>query len=684
MKSNWLTKTIDEETINEFSSVLGIDRSLASILLVRGITNIKEAHRFLNPRLSGLHSPYLMKGMYDAVMRIRKAISGNEKIGIFADSDLDGLTSLTVLTNLLENFGNKPHYRFAVDDEEYGLRKEVIDEMIDNKITLLITLDCGIRDIEEIGYAKELGIDVIVCDHHEQKNELPSAIIINPKLWDSEYPFKELAGVGVTFKFCHAILMSYLQSFNKLFIIIIKDENSICLSFIKNGIVERIEKIKEVSELKPENIGSADECNIIIFDTEDNAELKRIFKDYKIFYFNNLLNVMPGKKVLPNAGLDELCKTFSINRKIFNNKCDIINIIFSEIEYNNSEKVINFLNSIIDLVSVGTVADIMPLSGENRIIIHHGLKSLNSTSHPGLSILVKKLSSKMTAKKIAWDISPLLNTPGRFGKTHLIAKFFLEKDKEKLTQVISEINKLNEKRKALIAELFNIFYSEISEGKHISAEKLVFITSEKIPEGLCGLLANRIADITNKPVIIISLYGNKEMVKGSGRAVGNFNFFSIVETHSDLFEKIGGHKQAFGFTVSKDNIEKLRKKVVESIENRFIKKTDYNIDLNIPIESINYNFINSLDLFEPYGYRNEECLFLTRNVELSDFRRFGQNMNHGKFFFKKNKYVEAIGWDMADTMEEYMRNKKVDIIYKLENSTYNGRIFPRMLVVDLS
>jgi single-stranded-DNA-specific exonuclease len=683
MKSNWLTKSIDCETIAEFSSLLGIDKSLATILITRGFTNINDAYQFLNPRLSSLHSPYLMKGMYEAVMRIRSAITKSEKIGIFADSDVDGLTSLTIIINLLERIGIKPYYRFAVEDEEYGLRNEIIEEMHNHQIDLLITLDCGIRDIEEIKYARELGIDVIVCDHHEQKNELPSALIVNPKVWDSGYPFKELAGVGVTFKLCHAILMSYLLSFNKLFIIITKDGDLFYISFIKNGIAEKIEKVNDIIELEYLNRESIEDCNIVLFDYEYEETLHSIIKNIKIYDFKNLLNVVFEKKIKPNLDISDLCEIFEINQKIYKRKYQIVNMIFSEIEYNNSIKISQFVNSVIDLVSLGTVADIMPISGENRTIIHYGLRSLNQTSHPGLSILIKKIPSKITAKKIAWDISPLLNTPGRFGKTHLIANFFLEKDKIKLGTLISEINILNEKRKKIITELFDKFHSEIKGGMHFAGENFIFIYSDKVPEGLCGLLANRIADITEKPVIVISLFSEKELVKGSGRAIGDFNFFSIVESFSYLFEKIGGHKQAFGFTINRKKIEELKEKIFKSVDGNIITKSDYFIDLDIPIELINYNFINSLDLFEPYGHQNEECLFLTRDAELRDFKRFGQNMNHGKYMFKNNKMIEAIGWDLADTMEEYLKNKKVDIIYKLENNYYNGRVSPRMLIVDL-
>lgn len=684
MKSNWQTREFTEDIVKEFSDNLKIDKYLSSILLSRGITNLKDAYDFLNPRLSSLHSPFLMKGMHEAVMRIREAISGNQKIGIFADSDLDGLTSLTILIKLLERLGVEPYFRFAVDDEDYGLRKEVIEEMFENNIDLLITLDCGIRDIEEIEYARKLSIDVIVCDHHEQGKILPDAIIINPKILECTYPFKELAGVGVTFKFCHGILMSYLQSFNKEFIIISKDRDIIYVSYIVNGTLNAIEQFKDFSDLYYLNHdNNTDNRNIVLYDSEYRELLSGILTNTKIYDFKELLNTILDRKISPKITIDGLCKLFSINKNIIHSKYEIINIIFSEIEYNNSAKITEFLNSIIDLVSIGTIADIMPVLGENRTIIYHGIRSLNSTTHPGLSILVKKISSTITSKNVSWDISPLLNTPGRFGKTNLIASFFLEKDHENIQSVISEINKLNNERKNLIIKLLDSFRDGIDSGKYLFGENLVFIDSEDVPEGLCGLLANRVADITEKPVIVVSLYNNKETVKGSGRAVGNFNFFPYVESYSDLFEKIGGHQQAFGFTIKRENITDLKEKIGSSIGKCEILKTQYYIDLVIELEDLNVQFIKNLDILEPYGHRNKECLFLVKDALIKDFKRFGKNMNHGKYIFHKNNAIEAIGWDKADIMEKYHSREKIDIVCNLENNYYNGSVTPRMLIVDI-
>ena len=307
MKTNWIVRTNDENHINEFSQKLKINKYLAEILLNRGISDISDAFEFINPRLSYLHSPFLMNGMSEAVMRIRHALANNEKIGIFADSDLDGLTSLTILLKLLERIGSVTYYRFAVDDEEYGLRNEIIDEMRD-----LITLDAGIRDVKEIEYANKLGIDVIVCDHHEQGNDIPKAIIINPKMKDCSYPFKELAGVGVTFKLCHAILMSYLQSFNKLFLLICKDDNKIYLSYIKNGIILKTDIYNNFEELAFLNDELNENINIVLYDIEYSKELQKIIIHTNIYDFKYLLNIISENKITNSTTISDLCSIFSI------------------------------------------------------------------------------------------------------------------------------------------------------------------------------------------------------------------------------------------------------------------------------------------------------------------------------------------------------------------------------------
>ena len=686
MNPNWTARRVNNEMRDILSGALGIDKYISSILIAKGQETVFDAYNFLNPRLSSLYSPFLMKGMNEAVMRIHDAVDRKERVGIFSDSDLDGLTSLVIVLNLFRKLGLDSYCRYAVFDEEYGLRPDVIREMHDKKINLLITLDCGIRDVNEIALARSLGIDVIVCDHHEQGEKLPDAIIVNPKQKECSYPFKELAGVGVAFKLCHGILMSYLQSFNKLFLLVIGDGARIYSYHIKNGIVEKSAVLDDISQMTfaDGRYGKVD--NIVFYDIGDGEKyLKDIFKENKIYNLNDLVNSCVNHEAnKQNYAIGEICRIFSVQSGIFQNKGEIIKHVFADIEYNHSQKINEFINSTIDLVSLGTIADIMPVSNENRILVHHGIKSMNSTTHPGLSLLVNRIGGRLSSKNIAWEISPLLNTPGRFGRTDLTASFFLERDVEKLYALLKDIDALNGDRKKIINELLNGLYGDIDSGKIDTGKNFIWINSREIPDGLTGLIANRISEMTCKPVIIVSINGKKDNVKGSGRSMGGINFFSYVEPLGPLFERIGGHPNAFGFTASINNLDIIRERIEAAIDGKYQSSGALYFDTEIPMDVVNIDFIKSLNLFEPHGFQNEECIFLTRNAPIREFRRFGTERNHGKYTFIKNNGVEAIGWKMAEIMEKhYFDKKNVDIIFKLEINEFNGRTFPRMLILDM-
>ena len=693
MKSNWKLKKIDEEVVRKFSCLFDLDESVSSILYLKGITEFVDAYSFLYPRLSSLYSPFLMKGMLEAVERIRSAIRKKEKIGIFSDSDLDGLTSLTILLGLFNRLGIESSYRYPTNEEAYGLTNDVIDEFSANDVSLLITLDSGIRDIKEVEYAKDLDMDVIVCDHHNVGKVLPDAIIVNPKQEGCRYPFKELAGVGVTYKLWRGILLSYLQNFNKYFIIIVKDDDGTYLSYIRNGIIEKKKYCKNIINLKElfQEINESD--NIIIYDFDDEEHIQDIFNKGNIYDLNRMINFLTNRdESHEKLSFDEICEIFSIKKYTFNKKCDIINYIFLEIEYNESPKINEFERSIIGLVSIGTIADIMPLKGENRIITHYGIESINATTHPGFSMLIKKDSCKINSKRIAWHIAPLLNTPGRFGKSDLTAQFFFEKNPQCLKSILDEISILNDDRKRIVFELYNEILDDLKKGVIKEGKNLLFIKSESIPEGLCGLLANRLTDFVCKPVIIVSLMGNKELLKGSGRTGQNINFFSFVEPFSSLFENLGGHEKAFGFIVKSENIDEIEKQIELCIGDNFEgSNTEIPIDLVLSIGAVDYKFVENLSIFEPYGYENEESIFLSRDVRLMSFSKFGKAENHGRYRFLQNDIVEAIGWNLSDEMEKFFKEsrgsgsdeKKIDIIYKLENNDFRGKISPRCVILDI-
>jgi single-stranded-DNA-specific exonuclease len=426
--------------------------------------------------------------------------------------------------------------------------------------------------------------------------------------------------------------------------------------------------------------------NFVFYDIGDGENsLKEAFGEKRIFNLNHLINSYVNRgSARRNFSMEDICRIFSIKSGIFQNKSDIIRYVFSEIEYNHSQKINDFINSSIDLVSLGTIADIMPVNNENRILVHHGIKSMGATTHPGLSLLVKRIGSRLSSRNIAWEISPLLNTPGRFGRTDLTASFFIERDAERLIALISDIDSMNSDRKKIINELLNGLYRDIENGTIDTGKNLIWINSKEIPDGLTGLIANRISELTCKPVIIVSINGRKDLVKGSGRSMGSFNFFSCVEPLSALFDRIGGHPNAFGFTADVNNLGKIEEQVEFAVSGKYQNSSLSYFDAEIPLDAVNISFISSLEQFEPHGFQNEECVFLTRNAGISEFKRFGNDRNHGKYLFFKNNGLEAIGWNMAEVMEKNFFDKKnVDILFKLELNEFNDRIFPRMLIVDI-
>ncbi|HDP81205.1 MAG TPA: single-stranded-DNA-specific exonuclease RecJ, partial [Spirochaetes bacterium] len=466
MKDRWVVTPADQEKITEFAGRFNVDNRLAALLVQRTGGDPLRAESFLQPDLSALHDPFLMKNMEEAVERIVRAVKGRDKIGVFADSDIDGLSSYTVLWTLLKGMGcPHPFLRYTRDDEDYGLSCAIIDEFAQKGVGLLITLDTGIRDTDEIKKAREKGMDVIVVDHHEPGEGLPDAIIVNPKQRDCPYPFRNLAGVGVTYKLCRAI-----------------------------------------------------------------------------------------QQYAPTYG--------------------------------------DSIDSTLDLVALGTIADIMPLEDENRAIVRHGLEKMRSTTHPGLRMLIKKNRLEPGSRAVAWSVAPLLNTPGRFGRTELTERFFLSGDEQELLAVLKEIESLNSERKKNIVELYERFHCKLSNDGTIAGKNFIFIEDEQIPDGLCGLLANRLVDAFNKPVIVVSRADGKEVVKGSGRSDGSINFFSTVEPHGDLFEKLGGHAQAFGFSARVERLDEIKKAIEEGLEGHGGGPgPEVHIDLEIELSEIRDEFV---------------------------------------------------------------------------------------------
>ncbi|MDR3238044.1 MAG: single-stranded-DNA-specific exonuclease RecJ, partial [Spirochaetia bacterium] len=611
MKQNWKIRNPEESLVKELAARLSLDAKLVRLIVNRGYMTPEEINEFLNPHPSRMLNPFLLMGMRDAVTLARAALAEKKRIGVFADSDLDGLTSLTLLKYVLSKQSDIVP-RFPVNAESYGLTTSVIDEFHAAGCALIITADSGTRDIREIAYARSLGIDVIVTDHHEPDELLPDAVIINPMQKECPYPYKHLSGVGVAFKFCLALLLSYLPSYDIIFLLLAETPSALAGVPVKNGL-PLARKTFDSPARAAEYVSSIGAPVSIVC---ENASLKEKMSGGKVYTLSGLLpaGFHAAGKDIPLSGMSAL---LGLARSA--DKLDMFTAIFFEIQRISSPKILDFMSYALSLVSIGNIADIVPLRGENRVLTACGLTELGKTTHSGLAKILGP--GRVDSKKIGWELAPLLNSPGRFGNAGLTADFFISGS----VDVLDRIHKINEERKEIINESV-----ENAELRYFG-NKFVTASYEGIPEGMAGLIANRLLDSAQKPVIVLVSQPEEGIVKGSGRAGAGFEFLSVVKPMTELFERMGGHQQAFGFSIKQENVEVLLERVSKAMDLLDTAEPVVNIDMEIQKEDITKNFLTLMRLAEPFGRENEEPLLLMKNVPLDSFSRFGKNNLHGKF-----------------------------------------------------
>jgi len=663
------------------SAECAIEENLAALLYMRDIKTPAEIYRFLYPSMSDLHSPFLMSGVREAVLRIKQAISKKEKIAIFADSDLDGITSLAIVFDVLSKCYQEPFIRYLKDDEGYGLTCDIIDEFIANDISLLITVDSGIRDIEEISYARQKGIDTIVTDHHEPDLILPDAIIINPKCSSCSYPFDSLAGVGVAFKLAHAFLLSFTGTFDKSFVLIHGDGDRLLIRRVCNGVYSDIIEVglSEFINFRAREIIGNDNivlgCNI---QEEIDVFIRLEFSKNDINTLRGLAKFFTGTDFDDNNLLERLAHIFFIKGRFRDE--DLFLKIFLEIEMRSYPKVMERIEYYLSLVAIGNYCGVMPLVGENRILTKLGLRCYREgKGHIGISTLLN--NSDPSSKKISWSVAPLLNAPGRLGETSLTVKFFLTQNYEDLFDLIKSIERINNERKKIVASITDKLKDKIKSEENSDFNNIFFYIDEDVKSGIAGLIANRVADLIKKPVIIAARDNLPGYIKGSGRSYDDFDFFKFVEPFSSMFERIGGHAQAFGFTVKEENLYEVISKIDRAVVLESSCKR-LKADLIIDIEDISADFIDSLYLLEPFGKSNEEPVFMSKGVRITSFFAFGNGEKHGRFVLKNGLHV--IGWNLFEKMQEYYSmNEALDLIFTLENNIYLNKKYPRLILLDL-
>ena len=541
---------------------------LRQILEIRGITGDEEIQEFLSDSPQKTYDPFLLLNMRAGVDLILDRIRENCSICIYGDYDCDGVTSVSVLLQILGELSNQiTYYIPSRFDEGYGLNKEAIRKIQETGAGLIITVDCGSVSVEEVELAKELGMDILITDHHTMGDRVPDCLVINPKQTDCPYPFKDLSGCGIAFKMAQAIQQQ--------------------------------------------------------------------------------------------AGLPK-----------------------------------SSLTGVLDLVAIGTVGDIVPLIDENRTLVKYGLKALRSTKRPGLRLLADKISLKLGtihSESVAYVIVPHINAAGRIGSPHWAVQLLTTKNSEQQEQMAAELVRANRQRKDLQEKAFQRCLAVIQE-EH-QQDLFVILQAEGVHEGIAGIVAGKIKDRLNRPVVLVTDSGeHKEYLKGTGRSIGSVNIHQLLKGGEQLFEKFGGHSGACGFLMRREGLAELRNFAEEEMkrlqsENPNLFQIHQTIDYTFEGSEISIELIRTLETLGPFGFGNEKPCFLISDIRPDRISRMGGAGEHLRFeaICRDGTRIPCVLFGEANRFEEKLnQGNPIGLIGSLGLNEWNNRLKIQFVVQDIT
>lgn len=705
--TNWTKKNVTKADIEPLCSSYQIDKILASIFVRRGITEGSEILYYLENDLRFQHEPFLLPNMEDAVERILQAEEEGEKILIFGDSDTDGITSTTILYDYLKGRGIDVSWRIPVGDDPYGLSKDAVNKFYDEGGSLIITVDCGISNYEEVELANSLGIDVIVTDHHNPQATVPQAsVIVNPKLEESAYPFKEISGAAVAYKLVSALRYAHTDFYNSEITIIEvgEEEDAVLIDCVK---IKNLVKVKELHERIIPGRTSIYDTKLLNFLTGqvlyawDSQAVKNAFLNLFgsgiDFMLNDLRNeigaVIPAVK---NKSSGQLAKLSSIAKYIPAQSGVLESLYNLYVTY--CKKVIaskhpDFVKAEsrdIQMAGIAALADIMPMKNENRIFVNQCIQSIKKNNpREGLAELFAKfkLVPEITSSvDLSWNIIPAINAAGRLGKPDVALKLFLEENPRQREALAEEIFAMNEERKLLVQNASFKVHNEAEKSVSEHSNKFCVVVSQDIQPGLTGLFAAKLMSDFGVPSFALTF--SQDICIGSVRSKRGFIATKFLDGMGDFFLNHGGHNYAAGFSFEKEKLPRFISYLKEASKSVELSEEDeaLEIDAEIPPSYLAPEVFKLIDTFEPYGNENSELVFMTKNARLSDAMLVGKKEPfHLKLTFDCGKYkFPAMFWGQGERLKKDITvGQSYDILYTLSRNYFNGNVTNQLMIKEL-
>lgn len=563
MLKRWNILTPDQDICRSLHESLRINPVLCRILAQRGISTFDEAKTFFRPSLDMLHDPYLMKDMEKAVRRILQAFEHNEKILVFGDYDVDGTSSVACMTRFLQETYKPENVEFYIPHryrEGYGVSKAGIDFAYRENYSLIISLDCGIKSVDLIGYARQLGIDFIVCDHHLPDHELPKAVaILNPKQRDCNYPFKDLCGCGVGYK---------------------------------------------------------------------------------------LISALSQRLGLPA----------------------------------------DYPTKFLDLVATAIAADIVSMTGENRVLVYFGLKKANSDPNPGIRALMhlSGIKNEMLIGSLVFMIAPRVNAAGRMDDARKAVQMFISDNYQQALQYAEMLHSDNSDRREADRIITEEALKLINDNHTWTARKSTVVYQSHWHKGVVGIVASRLIDHYYRPTIVLTQSG--DYIAGSARSVAGFNVYEAVHQCKDLLLGYGGHFYAAGLTMSAENVtafcDRFEEVVSASIADELLVP-ELIIDAEVELKDLTPNFYRILVQMEPFGPDNARPVFMTRAVVDTGYSKIVKDLHLRVSVTHNNVVFNGIGFNLAEKYPLLQSKQPADIVFTLDENEWNGNKSLQMKVLDV-
>lgn len=704
--SEWFKKQISKTQVESVSKKYSLDPITASIMVRRGITGGRDILYYIEDDLRFQHSPFMFAAMEDAVDRILDAKEENEKVLIFGDRDVDGVTSTTVLYDCLSSMGIDVSYKLPGGDDAYGLSIQAVEEFAANYGSLIITVDCGISNNAEIAKAAELGLDVIVVDHHNAPETLPSpAIIIDPKTENSGYPFPDISGCAVVYKLVSAIRFSQSSWYKQdVTLLNVNKENS-AVECVK---VRNLVPVSRLTQTIDQNTASLSDTNLpsylqgqllLAWDAKTlSQDLQSLFGDGAQF---NLVDIREeAAKLFPKFASMTLTQLKGMSKmaKYGDHEPTEIggfyNIFVTWVQKSLAKDFPSFAQAEekdLQLVALAALADIMPMKNENRIFVKNGLKSINSGRiRPGLRELMAELN--LTGKRInsidlSWVVVAHLNAAGRLGQPELAAKLFITDSQNERLETAKQIIELNAERKQLCVDAWNYAGIQAKASIPLHSNKLCVVIDERINRGVSGILAGRLVSTYNVPAMTVTIVDG--IAIGSMRSCRDYDVTQFLNKMDDLFINHGGHNFAAGFSFKRERLAEFEERIKtlsSEIKLGDTKDTGGDIDAEIPAQYLTPALLDISDRFEPYGEENPQLLFMAKNIRVASGQRMGKGEKmHLKIIADCGKYKwPCIFWNEGERLgRDFNVGDRVDFIFRVERNVFNRIETPQINLVDI-